>query len=171
MVISEAANIGIASVSVVLWTGGLIVLQLCLGQRAQIANVFSPLDRDKLLAQLQTRITAVRAGMACTAFGFLGPLFVLLFGCSVWVLPVLAVLFGAFYMRLTQGNFKTIRDTFRRDNDRLIAACGFLLPTLAMLSVAIYPNAGLVAVEALFLDVLGYFILSGAANEGTLNTE
>jgi len=177
MEVSEAANIGIASVSAVLWTGGLIVLQLCQVQHAKLEDdsnedclsLEQAEVRKERIAKSKRRIAAVRAGMALTAFGTLAPLFVLLFACTWW-LRIFAIISAVVYVPLTANNIRTFWQTIRCDSDRAIAAAGFLLPTIAMITVAAFPRASLVAIESLLLDFLGYFILSGAAGFGSLNS-
>lgn len=131
--------IAIASVSAVLWTGGLIIRQI---------RQSDPKEQTD----------AINAGMAATAFGALAPLFALL--AAGTALRLIALAAGLLYLAKTYGNIPNLIRA-----RKLLTALGFFFPTVAMLAVAavppgLLPSALLIAWEALTLDFLGYFILS-----------
>lgn len=137
---TETTLIGIASVSAVLWTGGLIVLQLQGdGPDGQ--------GRD-----------AVSAAMALLAFGALAPLFVLtMSGC---VLRSIAGIVGALYLWQTYPNTLVLVGT--KPGER-ITALGYFAPTIAMLALVFIPDRTFTAYVSIGFDLFAYFILSTLA--------
>lgn len=140
----QEALIAIASVSVVVWTGGLIIFQLLSGDERR---------RER-------RTTS--AAMALAAFSALAPLFGLLF--SECGMRYTGLLLGAIYLALT---WSTVPELFawrtqpgpegKLDS---IAAFGFVMPTIAMFVVAVWPSTTTIAIASVILLFLSYFVMS-----------
>jgi hypothetical protein len=167
------ALVAIASVSAVLWTGGLIVFQLRQSERdAGRSPTFASVGAMKggwaisksaqAKAGSPNRIGAldsVRAGMAATAFGALAPLFAL-FICGVTLRVTAGIGFGLYFV-YTIGNWRNLwRALSTRPLDRRGArnAIVFLLPTIAMLVVAVFATNYVIAWVSTVLAFIGYYV-------------
>lgn len=144
------ALVAIASVSAVLWTGGLIVLQLRHDARSAQAA-----DRP------QTE--AIKGAMACIAFGMLAPLFILFLPDTA--IRVVAGLFSVFYLWYTWNEAWSAVCAFREQNwGVVIPNLGFFAPTAAMLIVTVFASPIAVAWVSALLVFFGYFLLSISIN-------
>jgi hypothetical protein len=149
------ALITIASVSAVLWTGGLIVLQL--------RQVLPPALH--VGPTLDQRADAIKGAMACFAFGALASTFALFetpqqFKVTAWI-------FFALYFILTVRNlrdiYRALRDV-RRQWYSVLIAISFFAPTVAILIAAIFPGQLTVVWSGALLNFWGYFMLSDTVN-------
>ncbi len=149
------ALVAIAGVSAVLWTGGLIVLQL------RHDGVPRGNDEARLAHRFQTE--AIKGAMACIAFGMLAPLFILFLADGA--ARTGAVLFSAFYLWYTWRAAWNILDAIRNRNWGIVPSnLGFFAPTVAMLIVVAFPTPLIVATLSAILVFWGYFLLSASVN-------
>lgn len=148
------AFIAIASVSAVMWTGGLILMQLRQG--------LNPHNEIKKKDNLM-KMVIIRGAMACIAFGMLAPLF-MLFVTGPWVRAVSGIFF-VYYLATTAGNVGIYRRALQKNNDDLaMAATLMFMPTLAIFAVVIAPLPITVASASTFLAFVGYVRLSESVN-------
>ena len=143
----QTAFSALAAVAAVVWTGGLIVLQL----RERPSTPSSPPVDD---AYKQEK-TTIQAGMACAAFGFLVPLVLLLF--TGLLLHIAFAVGTLIYARLTRKNPRMIWDYLRQRPPAVKWAeinIVYALPTLGLFALAIFPHPLLCA----FLSLLGIFL-------------
>ena len=149
------AFVAISSVSAVLWTGGLIVLQL------RHENRTDPKNRALYVQQSDW----IKGAMACIAFGMLAPLFALF--VSGVALQLIASFSFALYYVLTWRNIAMIIRAARHPTEpgnNVVASIAFFLPTIAMLVVAAIPLATTILWSAAILDFAGYFVVSSMVN-------
>jgi hypothetical protein len=143
------AFIALASVSAVLWTGGLIVLQIRTMGNAKTT---------------QDKINETKAAMACIAFGVLAPLFMLfLAGAEIRsAATAFFFLYALMTWQIIPFLARSLKDSARWQES--INSIAFLLPTLALLVVAAFPLPVVVIWTSAFLVFLGYFLLSDSVN-------
>jgi hypothetical protein len=144
----------LSAVSAVLWTGGLIILQLRssrgglnLGDTAEVT------DYDR-------QTTAIKGALACIAFSMLAPVFIL-FVSGVGI-RIGGFLFFLLYLWMTWWHIPQVVKFFRSAFREAANSALFLLPTLAMLLVGLFPSALTVVWSSGVLLFLGFFVLSQA---------
>ena len=139
----------LSAVSAVLWTGGLIILQIRLGSVPKEPTKVATYDR-------QTR--AIKGATACIAFAMLAPVFILLVTGAA--LRIGALLFFLLYAWMTWGHLFRIAYFVRVSRAECVISALFLLPTLAMLLLAIFPSMAAVVWLSAILLFCGFLTLS-----------
>jgi hypothetical protein len=140
----------ISAVSAVLWTGGLIILQLrSTGPRA-------PQDAQ----DYDRGLRGIKAAMACIAFSMLAPVFILFVTGPAD--RVGAVIFFTLYAFLTWRHVIRIFEYISRDFRESLISVLLLLPTLMLLLLVIWPSMRAVVWQASILLFFGFFTLSGS---------
>jgi hypothetical protein len=140
----DAALIALASVGAVVWTGGLIVLQL----------------KRSVPTYTYAQHHLINAGMACAAYGFLAPLLGLL-AANPAITRNIAIAAAVLYACLTLSNISSIvRGLVLGNNDAVFIGLGYLSPTVALVILVILPFPNTIAWSSGVLIFAAYFGLS-----------
>lgn len=141
----------LSAVSAVLWTGGLIVLQIRLGSAPTKPPELEDYDR---------RMRAIKGATACIAFSMLAPVFILFVnGLAV---RIGAILFFVLYVGMTWRHLFRIAHFSRLNRGECVISGLFLLPTLAMLLLVFVPWLSAVVWLSAILLFFGFLTLSEA---------
>lgn len=162
-----SALIVIASISAVMWTGGLIVLQLRQAQKAAMGMEMTSTPTGR------SRVTRIKGATACVAFGMLVPLLALITE-TTYVRSAWAFGLGLLYLSMTGSHIVVIERGIRATGDgreqresRAAARVAglYFLPTLALLFVCTDPSDSKIAWTSAILAFLGYVNLSDSVYE------
>jgi hypothetical protein len=155
----------IAAVAAVVWTGGLIVLQLRERQKLPAPSSLSADEaskQQKAAEAYKQQTTTIQAGMACAAFGFLVPLVLLIF---TGLLLHIAFLLGTLiYARLTRRNPSMVLAYLQQRPPAVKWAeinIVYALPTLGLFVLTFFPHPLLCAFLSLLGVFLAYYYVSG----------
>jgi len=144
----------LAGLGAVLWTGGLIVLQLKSGAAP------NPTPDDVRKHDL------INVGMALSAYGALVPLLGILSNGNTMRCVALAV--AVYYLLVTLQNVRSIADGLASaDRSSISIGFGYLAPTIGLFVVAALPLQSVVAWSAALFIFLGYVSLSSMSRSQT----
>ena len=154
---TRTALVALASVGAVLWTGGLIILQI---NRPPDANALSA-DQGQ---RKQRNHLSINAGMACAAYGSLVPLLALLANDSLSLIRYVAIGLAVLYVTMTISNVSSFAQALvAGDGDRATTSIGFLIPTVGLVLVAIFPMDVWILWTSGWSIFASYFVLSDVA--------
>lgn len=139
----------LSAVSAVLWTGGLIVLQIRLGSAPKEPSDVAAYDRE---------MRAIKGATACIAFSMLAPVFILF--VTGPLVRIGAILFFLIYAWMTWRHLFRIVQFASLNREECIISILFLLPTFAMLLLIILPSLAAVVWISAILLFFGFLTLS-----------
>jgi hypothetical protein len=148
----EPALTALSAVSAVLWTGGLIILQL----RSVDASI--NLGDPEEVRNYTRRTSAIKGALACIAYSMLAPVYILFIAGPLVRIGALG--FFVLYALLTWRHVPRVLAFVKLDLSDRVSSGLFLLPTLAMLVVGLFPTAAAIAWSSGLLLFCGFFVLS-----------